>query len=66
MIYKERDEQLKAILSLANRQISHSSSEPVATPTTEVPPFEKPLMTPVVETFEEADVLEEEEVDNSK
>ena len=53
MIYKERDEQLKAILSLANRQITHTpNSEQEIT---------QPHASNDIETsyFEEADVLEE-------
>lgn len=62
MIYKERDEQLKAILSLANRQITHTSGETVtSTNTMTKPTTAEPtsMTTPFV--FEEADVLEEEE-----
>lgn len=53
MIYKERDEQLKAILSLANRQIGLTPDVPSAPNTTSYDPD------PVF--FEEADVLEEDE-----
>lgn len=55
MIYKERDEQLKAILTLANRQITHTGSEtvtantaatniPTPTSSTETPFFLKKPM----------------------
>ena len=60
MIYKERDEQLKAILSLANRQITHTSNETVTTNSAmNVPTPKSPIVTPF--TFEEADVLDEDE-----
>ena len=61
MIYKERDEQLKAILSLANRQITHTGNETVATnaATMNVPSPQSPIVTPF--SFEEADVLDEDE-----
>lgn len=61
-IYKEKDEQLKAILSLANRQITVNNPEP--TPSSRQSPPERffqesyePIEEPI---FEEADVLEEE------
>jgi len=57
MIYKERDEQLKAILSLANRQIVLTPEVPSATSTTSNTSHYEP--DPVF--FEEADVLEDEE-----
>ena len=58
MIYKERDEQLKTILSLASRQIGHSSdiTPPNTNRQTEDYVFE-PQMSPV----EEADVMEHDE-----
>jgi len=56
MIYKERDEQLKAILSLANRQIAHTNSEPVTANTA----TSKNSIVTTPEGFEEADVLDEE------
>lgn len=55
-IYKERDEQLKAILSLANRQIVFSPHEESA-----VTPEPKEELYTVNEHFEEAYVVEEEE-----
>ncbi|AFL67451.1 integrase [Sulfurospirillum barnesii] len=58
MIYKERDEQLKAILSLANRQITQTET-PVPPSSFQNTPIPTP---PVVHPFEEADVLEEEEI----
>ena len=60
MIYKERDEQLKAILTLANRQITHTGSE-AASSATDAPsaPVKKSANTPFI--FEEADVLDEED-----
>lgn len=61
MIYKERDEQLKAILSLANRQITHTGNETVApnTATMNAPSSQSSIVTPF--SFEEADVLDEDE-----
>lgn len=61
MIYKERDEQLKAILTLANRQITHTGNETVATNTssTNIPTPKSSTATPFF--FEEADVLDEED-----
>lgn len=61
MIYKERDEQLKAILTLANRQITHTGSETVTanTAATNIPTSTSSTETPFF--FEEADVLDEEE-----
>lgn len=63
MIYKERDEQLKAILALANRQITHTSGNETINTTnasTTTPPasqqtHEGPF------SFEEADVLDDED-----
>jgi ElaB/YqjD/DUF883 family membrane-anchored ribosome-binding protein len=63
MIYKERDEQLKAILTLANRQITHTGNETVTstnTPTTIVP-SSNATASPTPFSFEEADVLDEDE-----
>jgi len=63
MIYKERDEQLKAILTLANRQITHNpESETVTTANTSTTATPKPQSS-IDESFsfEEADVLDEEE-----
>ena len=62
MIYKERDEQLKAILTLANRQITHTGNEtvtPANTPTPSAPSSLSPNVEPF--QFEEADVLDDEE-----
>lgn len=61
MIYKERDEQLKAILTLANRQITHTGNETVTTNTssTNIPTPKSSTATPFF--FEEADVLDEED-----
>jgi hypothetical protein len=61
MIYKERDEQLKAILSLANRQITHTGNETgtATTPAVNIPTPENSIVTPF--SFEEADVLDEDE-----
>lgn len=62
MIYKERDEQLKAILTLANRQITHTSNDTVTTAQTansNNPTSKNPSVSPYV--FEEADVLDEED-----
>ncbi len=63
MIYKERDEQLKAILTLANRQIAHTGNETATsanTPATIVPSnITTASQTPF--SFEEADVLDEDE-----
>lgn len=60
-IYKERDEQLKTILSLANRQIAFASSEvspaPSSQPQTTTYPENSSSLN---EYVEEADVLEEE------
>lgn len=59
-IYKERDEQLKTILSLANRQITHQSPEihmPVKSSNEEE--SEEALHTPFF--YEDADVVEDEE-----
>jgi excisionase family DNA binding protein len=63
MIYKERDEQLKAILTLANRQITHApTSESVTAANTSTANASMPK-NPIDESFsfEEADVLDEEE-----
>jgi len=62
MIYKERDEQLKAILTLANRQITHTGNETVTavpTPNTNIPTPKSSSVSPYA--FEEADVLDEED-----
>lgn len=63
MIYKERDEQLKAILTLANRQITHTSNDTVTaaahTPNPNNPTSKNPIVSPYA--FEEADVLDEED-----
>ena len=62
MIYKERDEQLKAILTLANRQITHTGNETVTTTqtsNTDVHVPKKSVVSPY--SFEEADVLDEED-----
>lgn len=61
MIYKERDEQLKAILSLANRQIALSpeaSSMPTASQTRSKTHESQHVY------FEEADVMEDEDEQN--
>jgi excisionase family DNA binding protein len=59
-IYKERDEQLKTILSLANRQIVYAPSEPVSNDahTTVFDPAQTVLERE--EVYEEADLLDEE------
>ena len=59
-IYKERDEQLKTILSLANRQITHQSPE-IHTPnnSSNEEELKEASLTPFF--YEDADVLEEEE-----
>lgn len=60
-IYKERDEQLKAILSLANRQIVFSPSD---VPQKEnIKNSNEEVVSPVSEGIEEADLLEDEEVE---
>lgn len=63
MIYKERDEQLKAILTLANRQITHTSNDTVTaaahTPNPNNSTSKNPIVSPYA--FEEADVLDEED-----
>ncbi|MBP1681360.1 MAG: hypothetical protein H6Q35_1699 [Proteobacteria bacterium] len=63
MIYKERDEQLKAILTLANRQITHTSNDTVTaaahTPNPNNTTSKNPIVSPYA--FEEADVLDEED-----
>jgi excisionase family DNA binding protein len=62
MIYKERDEQLKAILTLANRQITHTGNETVTS--TNAPASITPshaTSSPTSFSFEEADVLDEED-----
>lgn len=56
MIYKERDEQLKAILSLANKQIAHTVSE---SPTAQTRSSKTLAPNPFI--FEEADVLDEDD-----
>ena len=60
-IYKERDEQLKTILSLANRQITFTSSEvtPPSPSTVETSAHEESVSS-LSEYVEEADLLEEE------
>jgi len=61
-IYREKDEQLKAILSLANRQITVNSPEvtPPTSPTVSKEGFLKENYSSFQEPFfEEADVLEE-------
>lgn len=58
-IYKERDEQLKAILSLANRQIVFSPSEAPLEEGGKTSGKEE-LFSPISEGIEEADLLEEE------
>lgn len=56
-IYKERDEQLKAILSLANKQVIYS---PTQTPSTQTEKHvEEEYITTTGFEVEEADVLEE-------
>lgn len=66
MIYKERDEQLKAILSLANRQITHTTND-TATASQSIHPNMTPQKSPNVSPyiFEEADVLDEEDDDKA-
>ena len=65
-IYKERDEQLRVILSLANKQIAHAVNEP----TTQNTPKSSESHTSTIYQndspffFEDADVLEEVEEDN--
>ena len=66
MIYKERDEQLKAILSLANRQITHTEPSSVSTQNSEQnfdpqPSTPTSVASPSTVIFEEADVLDDEE-----
>lgn len=61
MIYKERDEQLKAILSLANRQITHTNIEPASSHNEEHLTPMSHIVTPSIHAYEEADVLDEEE-----
>lgn len=61
-IYKEKDEQLKTILSLANRQITVNNPD-IATPVRQTPKetfFEESYEFVDELLFEEADVLEEE------
>ncbi|ACZ11126.1 helix-turn-helix domain-containing protein [Sulfurospirillum deleyianum] len=60
MIYKERDEQLKAILTLANRQITHTNTEVHVPESTHMESVNTSIVTPPMESFEEADVVEEE------
>ncbi|MDD2383368.1 MAG: integrase [Sulfurospirillaceae bacterium] len=59
-IYKERDEQLKIILSLANRQITHQSPE-IQTATQPVNPEDETRVSTTPFFYEDADVLDEEE-----
>ncbi len=54
-IYKERDEQLKAILSLANKHVTYTPTQTPLTPNQE----DEYISTPEIDV-EEADVLEEE------
>lgn len=60
-IYKERDEQLKAILSLANRQIVFSPSD--VQQKENMKNSNDEVVSPVSEGIEEADLLEDEEVE---
>ena len=57
MIYKERDEQLKAILSLANRQITHTPSWETKSDYD----LDEEYVMPSKEEAEEADVVEDKE-----
>ena len=59
-IYKERDEQLKTILSLANRQLVHTPSSSTPLSTEHHHAFEEGD-TSTKEDAEEADVIEEEQ-----
>ncbi len=59
-IYKERDEQLKTILSLANRQITHQSPE-IHTPAKSSNEEESEEALPTPFFYEDADVVEDEE-----
>ena len=65
-IYKERDEQLRVILSLANKQIAHASSEPIAQSMTTTPENNASSIhqndSPIF--FEDAHVVEEGEQAN--
>lgn len=63
MIYKERDEQLKAILTLANRQIAHAPVNETVTAANASATDASMPKSPIEDTFsfEEADVLDEEE-----
>ena len=60
-IYKERDEQLRVILTLANKQIAHTSNEPMAQ---NIPKEQENYASNIHQNdspffFEDADVLEE-------
>lgn len=63
MIYKERDEQLKAILTLANRQITHAPVNETVTAANASATDASMPKSPIEDafSFEEADVLDEEE-----
>ncbi|KFL32980.1 MULTISPECIES: helix-turn-helix domain-containing protein [unclassified Sulfurospirillum] len=63
MIYKERDEQLKAILTLANRQITHAPLNETVTAANASATDAFMAKSPIEDafSFEEADVLDEEE-----
>ena len=63
MIYKERDEQLKAILTLANRQIAHTSESEMVTAANASTIITPKSQNSIDESFsfEEADVFDEEE-----
>lgn len=66
MIYKERDEQLKAILSLANRQITHTNSETMTSSHTSNATINTPKNSSTSPyAFEEADVLDEDDDDKA-
>ena len=66
MIYKERDEQLKAILSLANRQITHTNSETMTSSHTSNATINTPKNSNTSPyAFEEADVLDEDDDDKA-
>lgn len=62
MIYKERDEQLKAILTLANRQIIHAPVNETVTAANASATDASMPKSPIEDafSFEEADVLDEE------
>jgi len=59
-IYKERDEQLKTILSLANRHIAYSPTEEEKTPVNSEVYQSEPTVFESEELVEEADLLDEE------